>query len=69
VELLDDDIRGIEVHATARIMAAAPPGGVFASAVSRALASASRLRFTSAASHSLKGFDQVVELYDVEDRR
>ena len=59
------DLRGIAVHETARIMAAAPPGTVYASMLSRALASASGLGFESAGTHELKGFDQPVELFEL----
>ena len=60
------DLRGIAVHATARIMASAPPSEVFVSALSRALASASGLRFTSAGVRSLKGLDEPFELFKVD---
>jgi class 3 adenylate cyclase len=60
------DLRGIAVHETARIMAAAPAGSVYTSGVSRALASASGIRFESTGTHSLKGFDAPVELFRVE---
>jgi class 3 adenylate cyclase len=60
------DLRGIAVHETARIMAAAAPGSVYASGLSRALAGASTLSFTSTGAHSLKGFDVPVELFRVD---
>lgn len=60
------DIRGIAVHETARIMASASPGAVFVSGLSRALAGASGLHFTSAGTRSLKGFDEPVELFQVD---
>jgi class 3 adenylate cyclase len=66
VEVLDGDVRGIAVHETARIMSAAPSGSVYASPIARALAAASNLRFESAGTHDLKGFDQPVELFRVE---
>ena len=59
-------LRGIAVHETARIMAAAAPGSVYASGLTRALAGASGVRFTSTGSHDLKGFEQPVELFRVE---
>jgi class 3 adenylate cyclase len=62
------DLRGIAVHETARIMAAALAGSVYTSGLSRALASAGGLRFESAGIHSLKGFDEPVELFRVEQR-
>lgn len=63
----DGDLRGIAVHETARIMAAAAPGSVYASGLARALAGASRLRFTSVGSRALKGFEEPVELFEVTD--
>jgi class 3 adenylate cyclase len=67
VDVLDGgDLRGIAVHETARIMAAAPDGSVYTSGLSRALTSASGLRFESTGTHSLKGFDNPVELFRVE---
>ncbi len=69
VELLDGDLRGIAVHATARVMASAASGTVLTSAVSRALAVGTGLRFTSTGTHSLKGFDEPMELFEVQDGR
>jgi class 3 adenylate cyclase len=60
------DLRGIAVHETARIMAAAEDGSVYASGLSRTLAGASGLRFTSVGTRSLKGFESPVELFRVE---
>jgi class 3 adenylate cyclase len=60
------DLRGIAVHETARIMAAAPTGSVLTSGLTRALAGASGLIFTSTGTHTLKGFEQAVELFRVE---
>jgi class 3 adenylate cyclase len=60
------DLRGIAVHETARIMAAAEPGSVYASGLARALAGTGRLRYRSTGTHALKGFDEPVELFRVE---
>jgi class 3 adenylate cyclase len=65
VEILPDDVRGIAVHATARIMAAAHPSEVLASAVTRALAEGAGLRFEDRGSHSLKGLETPVQLFAV----
>jgi class 3 adenylate cyclase len=68
VDLLDDgNLRGVAVHETARIMAAAEPGSVYTSGLARALAGASGLGFVSTGSHALKGFETPVELFRVED--
>jgi class 3 adenylate cyclase len=61
--LASGDLRGIAVHEAARIMAAAPDGSVYTSAVSRALAMSSGLRFASAGTHTLKGIPDAVELF------
>jgi class 3 adenylate cyclase len=66
VELVGDDLRGIEVHRTARIMAEAASGGVLASPVSRAIASEAGLRFTSTGMHHLKGLAEPMELFAVD---
>jgi class 3 adenylate cyclase len=68
VESLESgDLRGIAVHATARIMAAAPTGTVYTSGLTRSLDSSGRLHFTSAGTHALKGFDQQMELFVVDE--
>jgi class 3 adenylate cyclase len=59
------DLRGIAVHETARIMAAAGTGGVYTSSLTRALAAARGLPFRSVGTHSLKGFEVPVELFAV----
>lgn len=69
VEVLDGDLRGIAVHATARIMATAPARTLLTSAVSRALAVGSGLGFTSTGTHDLKGFDEPMELFEVQETR
>jgi class 3 adenylate cyclase len=66
VDVLDGDLRGLAVHATARIMAAAPAGTVYTSGISRALATGSGVFFESTGTHWLKGFDEPIELYRVE---
>ena len=66
IEVLPDDVRGIAVHATARIMASAQPSEVLTSAVTRALAEGTGLRFTDRGSHTLKGIAIPIELFGVE---
>jgi class 3 adenylate cyclase len=66
VDLVDGgDLRGIAVHETARIMAAAGTGAVFTSGLTRVLAAASGLTFRSVGTHALKGFETPVELFAV----
>jgi class 3 adenylate cyclase len=66
IEVLPDDVRGIAVHATARIMSAGQPSEVVTSAVTRALADGTGLRFTDRGSHTLKGLSTPLELFGVE---
>lgn len=65
VDVIDGDLRGIAVHEAARVMAAAPGGSIYTSAVSRLLAGGSGIRFESVGVHALKGFDEPVELFAV----
>jgi class 3 adenylate cyclase len=69
IEMLPDDIRGIAVHTTARIMATAQPGEVLTSAVTRALADGSGLRFLDRGPHELKGLESPLELWSVHPTR
>ncbi len=57
VELVGTDVRGIAVHEAARVMAAAGPGEILVSELTRALAGASGLRFEDRGVHELKGLD------------
>jgi class 3 adenylate cyclase len=63
--LAGGNLRGIAVHEAARIMAAAPAGLVYTSAVSRALALSSGLGIESVGPHALKGILEPVELFVV----
>jgi class 3 adenylate cyclase len=57
VELVGADVRGIAVHEAARVMAAAAPGEILVSEMTRALAGASGLRFEDRGVHELKGLE------------
>jgi class 3 adenylate cyclase len=57
VELVGADVRGITVHEAARVMAAAAPGEILVSELTRALAGAAGLRFEDRGTHELKGLD------------
>jgi class 3 adenylate cyclase len=57
VELVGKDVRGVAVHAAARVMAAAAPGEILVSDLTRALAGASGLRFEDRGTHELKGLE------------
>ena len=65
IELLAGDVRGIAVHAVARVMASAGASEVFATAVTRTLADGSGLRFEDRGQHQLKGLESPLELYAV----
>ena len=55
VELVGDDVRGIAVHAAARVLALAGPGGVLVSATTAGLLEGSGLGLEDAGTHELKG--------------
>ena len=57
VELVGDDIRGVTVHETARIMAVAGPDEILVSELTRMLAAAAGLSFEDRGTHTLKGLD------------
>jgi class 3 adenylate cyclase len=57
VELVGRDVRGVTVHEAARIMAAAAPGEILVSDLTRALAGASGLAFEDRGTHALKGLE------------
>lgn len=55
VELVGEDVRGVTVHEAARVMAAAGPGEILVSDMTRALAGASGLAFEDRGLHVFKG--------------
>jgi len=63
VELVGADVRGIAVHEAARVMAAAEPGEILVSELTRALVGAAGLRFEDRGSHAFKGLDGEWQLY------
>ena len=65
VEVLPDDIRGVAVHATARVMATAGPAEVLASSLTRAIAEGTAVRFESRGHRELKGLQGTLELFRV----
>ena len=69
VEVVSDDIRGIAVHAAARIMAAAQPSEVLASAVTRYLAEGTGLDFEDRGAQALKGIETPLQLFAVQRQR
>ena len=65
VEHSDTDVRGIAVHVTARVAAAAGAGEVLVSATTRQLLTGSGLAAVSRGVHSLKGIAEPIELFAV----
>jgi class 3 adenylate cyclase len=63
VEVMGNDVGGLAVHATARIMALAGPSEVFASSVSVGLADGSGLDFEGRGRREVKGIDRPIELF------
>jgi class 3 adenylate cyclase len=63
VELVDEDIRGADVHLAARVMAAANPGEVLASSTTRDLVTRTTLVFEEKGSFDLKGITGARTLY------
>ena len=63
VELVDNDVRGVTVHAAARIMALAGPSEVLTSDLTRVLVAGSGLRFEERGAHEVKGFDEPVTVF------
>ena len=63
VELVGADVRGIAVHEAARVMAAAEPGEIIVSELTRALAGATGLRFEDRGYRELKGLDGEWKLF------
>ena len=57
VELVGEDVRGVTVHEAARVMAAAGPGEILVSDMTRALAGASGLAFDDRGTQTFKGLD------------
>lgn len=66
VELTDDDVRGIAVHTTARVMSAATDAQVLTTPVTRALIGDAAYRFADAGERVLKGFAEPMRLLSVE---
>jgi class 3 adenylate cyclase len=69
IELVDRGVRGIAVHAVARILSVAQPGEVLVSDVTRVLSEGGGLIFEGRGSHSLKGFDEPMSLFAAQPVR
>ena len=67
VELLTGDVRGLAVHAAARILGLAAPGEVLVSGTTRDLLEASELRFEDRGRHALKGLAGERQVYALSE--
>ncbi|HLG01395.1 MAG TPA: adenylate/guanylate cyclase domain-containing protein [Acidimicrobiia bacterium] len=67
VEVAGGDVAGIGVHIASRVESAAGPGEVWVSETVRALCAGSGLSFKDQGRHALKGIDEEIQLYSVED--
>jgi class 3 adenylate cyclase len=65
VERVIDDVRGLAVHATARVMAAAGPSEVLATTTTRLLATGAPFTFEPRGAQQLKGLPEAMELFAV----
>ena len=63
VEFVGDDVRGVAVHAAARVLSVAGAGEVVVSATTRDLAEGSGVTFVDAGSHVLKGLSGERQLF------
>ena len=66
IEFVADDVRGLAVHATARVMAAAAPSEVLTTIVTRSLATGVACRFEDRGERKLKGLDDPLHVFAVE---
>ena len=67
IEAVGDDVRGIAVHAAARVTALAGAGEVLVSATTAGLLEGSSVRLEDAGIHELKGIDGARQLFRVVD--
>ncbi|MFL5726964.1 MAG: adenylate/guanylate cyclase domain-containing protein [Chloroflexota bacterium] len=68
VEFIDDNARGVAVHAAARVLAIAGPDEVLVSDTTRDLVEGSGLAFDDAGRHALKGLSGERQLYRLVPR-
>lgn len=66
IETTADGVRGIAIHALARIMSAAGPSEILVSPITRALTEATDLRYVERGPHALKGIAAPMELFAVD---
>ncbi|HET8785622.1 MAG TPA: adenylate/guanylate cyclase domain-containing protein [Candidatus Limnocylindrales bacterium] len=66
IEMTADGVRGIAIHALARIMSAAGASEILVSPITKALTEGTDLTFVDRGPHSLKGIAAPMELFTVE---
>ena len=65
VEVTANDVNGIAVHVAARVVATAAPNQVLVSSTVKDLVAGSNLKFQDHGSHTFKGLDDKVRLFEV----
>lgn len=65
IERVGEDVRGLAVHTTARVMSTAGPSEVLTTAITRLLCSGASLGFEPRGEHVLKGLPAPVEIFAV----
>lgn len=68
IERVGDDVRGLAVHTTARVMSMAGPSEVLTTTTTRLLSMSGTLAFESRGEHQLKGLPAPIELFLVTAR-
>ncbi len=63
VEVVGTDVRGVAVHAAARVMSLAGPNEVLVSSTTRDLLEGSELALEDAGTHELKGFSGARQVF------
>ncbi len=63
VEVLPNDIGGVAVHATARIMALGSASEIIVSSITHGLVEGSGFRFEARGHHQVKGLERPIEVY------
>ena len=66
IEITTDGVRGIAIHALARVMAAAGASEILVSPITRALTEGTDLRYVDRGPHALKGIAAPMVLFAVE---
>jgi len=65
IERAGEDVRGLTVHTTARVMSMAGPSEVLTTMITRLLCAAGPFTFESRGDHRLKGLPSAIELFAV----